>query len=446
MIGIEGVSPARRTSEPWSSEQTSSEQQPSSEQPSSERWTARQWSSVWREYGEPLLPATGHGPLDGLRMAVKDLFALGGHRVGAGNPTVLAGAPVETADADAVRLLRAAGAAVAGIARTDELAFALSGANAHYGTPPNPAAPDLVSGGSTSGPAVAVAAGLADIGLGTDTAGSVRVPASVCGLYGLRPTHGAVSLGGVLGLAPSFDTVGWLAADPGVLHAVGDVLLAPGMPARPGRLFVVASPGSTGHGGGGPAPQGPVEIAARLADALDVRLVVGPMREDPDAAALLAAFRAVQAAQAWRLHGPWITAHPGALDAEVEARFRYGATIDADAERTARRLIAEGRARLLERIGADTWIVRPATAGPAHPRSAGREDRDTWRQATLGCTVAASAYGLPSCVVPTRSTVPAGADPAGPRFAPVGVAIVGPPDSDRALLGAAVALGRPALA
>ncbi|WP_248841243.1 amidase family protein [Frankia sp. AgKG'84/4] len=377
-------------------------------------------------------------------MAVKDVVALGGHRVGAGNPTVLAGAPVETADADAVRLLRLAGAAVAGIARTDELAFALSGANAHYGMPPNPAAPELVSGGSTSGPAAAVAAGLADLGLGTDTAGSVRVPASVCGLYGLRPTHGAVSLDGVLGLAPSFDTVGWLAADPGVLHAVGDVLLPPGMPVRPGRLFVVAPPGSAERGTTS-AREGPVEVAARLADALDVRLVVGPMREDPDAAALLAAFRAVQAAQAWRLHGPWITAHPGALDAEVEARFRVGATIDADAERRAERLIAEGRARLLDRIGADTWIVRPATAGPAHPRSAGREERDTWRQATLACTVAASAYGLPSCVVPTAPAALAAAGPADPRPAPVGVAIVGPPDADRALLAAAVALGRSAL-
>ncbi|MCK9893562.1 amidase family protein [Frankia sp. AgB32] len=394
---------------------------------------------MWREHGDPLLPPTGSGALDGLRMAVKDLFALGGHRVGAGNPTVLAGAPTETADADAVRLLRAAGAAVAGIARTDELAFALSGANTHYGTPPNPAAPERVSGGSTSGPASAVAAGLADFGLGTDTAGSVRVPASVCGLYGLRPTHGAVSLGGVLGLAPSFDTVGWLAADAGVLLAVGDVLLPPGLPARPARLFVVASPG-TAERGATPAPEGPVEIAARLADALDVRLVVGPMSEDPDAAALFVAFRAVQAAEAWRLHGRWITTHPAALDAEVEARFRFGATIDGDAERAARRLIAEGRARLLDRIGADTWIVRPATAGPAHLRSAGHAQRDTWRQATLGCTVAASAYGLPSCVVPTVS------DPVGPHVAPVGVAIVGPPGADRALLGAAVALGRPALA
>lgn len=421
-------------------------------------------SAVWREHGDPLLAPTGRGALDGLRVAVKDLFAVGGYRIGAGNPAYLAGARVQAEDAAAVRALRAAGAAVTGIAQTDELAFSLSGTNTHYGTPPNPAAPDLVSGGSTSGPASAVAAGLVDVGLGTDTAGSIRVPASVCGLYGFRPTHGAVAVDGLVGLAPSFDTVGWLATDPDVLRSVGDILLPPEpAPHPPTRLLVVGPPdgaekrsaeravvgesatrdGTLTHGplpvGGGTGPTDrTAAVAARLADALGVRLVVGPVREDDDVPGLLAAFRAVQARQAWLLHGAWIEAHPGALAADVEARFRFGTAVDADTLRGATRTIAEGRARLLDRLGLDTWLVRRATAGPGHRRAADAETRDAWRLATLGCTVVASAYGLPSCVVPMRAVGP------GPQPPPVGVAIVGPPGADRALLEAAVALGRPA--
>lgn len=122
---------------------------------------------VWRVVGEPLVPGAraeahaqrGHGseagaplPLAGETVAVKDLFAVAGQRVGAGNPAWLAGAPVETEHAWAVAALVEAGADVVGIARTDELAYSLAGTNAHYGTPPNPAAPGRVPGGSTSGP------------------------------------------------------------------------------------------------------------------------------------------------------------------------------------------------------------------------------------------------------------------------------------------------------
>ncbi|KQC38069.1 amidase family protein [Frankia sp. ACN1ag] len=397
--------------------------------------------AVWRERGDPLLAPTGSGPLDRLRVAVKDLFAVGGYRIGAGNPRWLAEAPVEPADAQAVRALRAAGAAIVGIAQTDELAFSLSGVNVHYGTPPNPAAPDRVTGGSSSGPASAVAAGQADVGLGTDTAGSIRVPASVCGLYGLRPTHGAVAVGGVLGLAPSFDTVGWLTADPGLLRAVGEILLPAGSSGSAGpagtagsvaRLLVAVHP--------------PEEAVCSLADALGAELDLGPLRELDDVPRLLAAFRAVQAAEAWRLHGAWITAHPGALGADVEARFRFGAEVDADVERDARREIAAGRERLLDRLGTDAWLALPAAGGPGHLRRSGTGDRDAWRMATLGWTVMASAYGLPSCVVPDRMTqggdpLPAAAGsprrPVGP--APVGLALVGPPGADRVLLDAAVA-------
>src|SRR5262245_14511538 len=151
---------------------------------------------------------TRSGPLDGLRVAVKDLIDVAGHRTGCGNPRWLETHPPAVAHAVAVEVLLAAGARLVGKTITDELAFSIVGENAHYGTPLNPAAPDRVPGGSSSGSASAVACGLVDFALGTDTGGSVRVPASNCGIWGWRPTHGLVSVAGVVPFAPTLDTVG----------------------------------------------------------------------------------------------------------------------------------------------------------------------------------------------------------------------------------------------
>ena len=183
--------------------------------------------AVWRVVGAPLAPALGPGPLDGCRVAVKDLFAVAGHPVGGGVPAYLAGQAPQPTSAPCVTALRRAGAELAGIAQTDEFAYSIAGRNPHYGAAPNPAAPGRLGGGSSSGPAAAVALGQAEIGLGTDTAGSIRVPASYHGLVGFRPTHGAIAPVGVLPLAPSFDTVGWLTRDVATSQAVARELLPP---------------------------------------------------------------------------------------------------------------------------------------------------------------------------------------------------------------------------
>src|SRR5271170_2192254 len=151
-------------------------------------------------------------------------------------PVGLASHPAASASAPVVDALLAAGARLAGKAVTDELAFSLEGVNAHYGTPVNPACPDRIPGGSSSGSAVAVAAGLVDFALGTDTGGSVRVPASFVGVCGFRPTHDAISLAGVVPFAPSYDTVGWFAGDAAMLSRVGGVLLPNASP-RPIHRF-----------------------------------------------------------------------------------------------------------------------------------------------------------------------------------------------------------------
>jgi len=179
------------------------------------------------------LPGAATGPLAGLTFAAKDLFDVAGSVVCAGNPDWLRShAPAEKT-APAVQMLLAAGATLVGKTITDELAFSMSGENIHYGTPLNPAASDRISGGSSSGSASATAGKLVDFALGTDTSGSIRVPASYCGLFSMRPTHRRIPCEGVVPLAPSFDTVGWFARDASLLQRIGEVLLADHPPLTP---------------------------------------------------------------------------------------------------------------------------------------------------------------------------------------------------------------------
>src|SRR5436190_24215153 len=172
------------------------------------------------------LPPTGSGSLDGLCFAVKDVIDVAGCKTGCGNPAWRDSHPTAVAHAVCVEQLLRASASCVGKAICDELAFSLLGENYFYGTPLIPRAPDRVPGGSSSGSASAVACGLVDFAVGTDTAGSTRVPASNCGIWGFRPSHGVISPAGVNPLAPSFDTVGILAQSADVLARVGLVLLA----------------------------------------------------------------------------------------------------------------------------------------------------------------------------------------------------------------------------
>ncbi|CAN5794087.1 amidase family protein [soil metagenome] len=164
---------------------------------------------VWISHLDP--DADPQARPDGLRVAVKDCIDVAGAATTAGSPAVAETARPAAVDAACLAGLRAAGSRVVGKANLHELCFGSSGVNPHYGTPINPLDPRRVPGGSSSGSAVAVATGQADIGLGTDTAGSLRNPAACCGLTALKPTHGAVPVAGVRPLAPSLDTVGVLA-------------------------------------------------------------------------------------------------------------------------------------------------------------------------------------------------------------------------------------------
>jgi amidase len=190
------------------------------------------------------VPPTGEGPLTGLRFAVKDIIDVAGHATGCGNPAWRATHPPAAVHAVCVEQLLAAGAECIGKTVTDEVAFSLLGENHFFGTPLNPAARDRVPGGSSSGSASAVACGLADFALGSDTGGSVRIPASNCGVWGWRPTHGFVSVAGVMPFAPTLDTVGLFARTADVLERAANVLCGdnPGdrEGAKPGTIHLLA--------------------------------------------------------------------------------------------------------------------------------------------------------------------------------------------------------------
>src|SRR5438477_11431875 len=170
------------------------------------------------------------GPLSGLTFAAKDLFDVAGHPTGGGNPDWARTNPVPERHAWAVQRLLDAGADLIGKTITDEVSLGILGENPFYGTPTNPRAPGHVPGGSSSGSAAAVAGGLCDAALGTDTGGSVRVPASFCGLYGIRPTHGRIDVAGMMAQAPTSDTTGWFARDAATFDKVSAVMLGEEIP------------------------------------------------------------------------------------------------------------------------------------------------------------------------------------------------------------------------
>ncbi|TMJ34050.1 MAG: amidase, partial [Alphaproteobacteria bacterium] len=181
------------------------------------------------------------GPLAGFTAVVKDMYDIAGSRTGGGNPDWLAAARPAARHAVAIERLLAAGATITGKTICDEFFYSVAGVNAHYGTPANLRAPGRLPGGSSSGSAAACGADACDFALGSDTGGSVRIPASFNGLYGLRPTHGRVDLTGAMPMAPSFDVAGWFANAPGLFRRVGAVLLrGDGLPAQVRRLVIAS--------------------------------------------------------------------------------------------------------------------------------------------------------------------------------------------------------------
>ena len=361
------------------------------------------------------------GPLAGLRLGVKDIFDVAGYRSGWGNPARLAEAPVAEVTAPAVKRLLDAGARFVGKTQTDELAFSLLGQNAHFPHPINPAAPERVTGGSSSGSAAAVAGGLADLAIGSDTGGSIRAPASFCGLIGLRPTHGLIPLDGIMPFAPSLDTVGWFARDINSYARVAEVMLGDlGGPRRLSRAIRLAELDAL--------TLGAAEAEAYRLSRAAVASKLGAPQEAPPLADSLDdlywCFRRIQGYEGWISHGAWLSAADRGLGPGVRERFAYGETVTAaqyEAEQTRRAVFRDGFAK---RLGGDAVLVLPTVPGAAPLATAPFDSLQAYRERALRLLCLSGLSGLPQLTLPLGTV----------EGAPFGLSLVGPARSDRALI------------
>ena len=381
---------------------------------------------AWVPHGRFVLEGAVGGPLSGLRFGAKDLFDVAGHPTGAGNPEWLATHPVPTAHSTVVAQLLDAGAALMGKLVTDELAYSLHGDNVHYGAPVNLRAPGRVTGGSSSGSAAAVAAGLLDFALGTDTGGSTRVPASYCGIWGLRTTYGLIAADGLVLLHPSFDTVTWLAHDAATFERVGQALL-PASNFVPKRLLKLKDAWALAD----PIFAEPMQ---RALDGLRQQLDLEPEAVHAAEGEALTDWRhryaTAGAWEAWQMHGGWITSHAPRFGAAIDARFQAASQVDALAAAAAREQVARIRSRVRQLLGADGIAVLPSAASLAPRLDADPAQVDAVRLRTMAITCIAGIAGLPQVSVPAASA----------DGVPLGVSLLGPAGSDLALIRLAVQL------
>ncbi|UWF60605.1 amidase [Brucella sp. 2716] len=378
---------------------------------------------------KPLAHAAS-GPLAGERLAVKDIYDIAGMVTGCGNPQILAESPVARKSAPVVEKLLAAGAEFIGKAQTDEVAFSMMGQNSHYPYPINPAAPDRVTGGSSSGSAAAVAGKLADIALGSDTGGSIRTPASFCGLIGLRSTHGRIPLEGIMPLAPSLDTIGWFARDIALYEQVGAVLL--GDDAQEFKLTQLLYM---------PVLEqlllGQAETDAYRAMFAKVRPHFANLKaaSQPTLSIdeLYLAFRQIQGAEAWENHGAWISSGNRQLGPGIADRFAYGAEMTPDMVKNQR----ARRARFAEEfeaiIGESAVLALPTVPGAAPLTGEPFEALQAYREQALRLLCLSGLSGLPQITLPLGSLRPGGTM----HDAPFGISFIGPRGSDRALIALA---------
>ena len=378
---------------------------------------------AWVPHGRFVVPGHPGGALHDLRFAAKDLFDVAGHPTGAGNPDWLVTHEIALRSSPIVDSLLGAGATLMGKVLTDELAYSLHGDNAHYGAPLNARAPDRVTGGSSSGSAAAAAAGLVDFALGTDTGGSTRVPASYCGLWGLRTTHGLLPTEGLVPLHPSYDTVTWLARDRQVFGRVGQVLL-PASPFVPRRILRIDDACALAD----PPFESPVGLVLAALEAL---LASSPRTWHASTGSSLAewrqAYMTTGAFEGWQVHGDWITRLQPRFGAAVQARWQAASRIGAQAVIEARRTAAQIRWHVREQMGDDTVAVLPSAASLAPRRDSDPGAVDEVRLRTMAITCIAGLAGLPQVSLPF-------ADSDG---VPLGVSLLGPAGSDLALIGLA---------
>lgn len=365
------------------------------------------------------------GPLSGLTFAAKDLFDVAGVVTGCGNPDWAATHQPAQTDALAVDALLQAGATLVGKTITDEISLGLLGINRFYGTPLNPRAPDRVPGGSSSGSASAVAGGLVDVALGTDSGGSVRIPASFCGLYGLRPTHGRIPTAGMMTQAPSFDTVGYFARNATTFGQAGAVLLAEQVvDAFPNEIIVATDCFALADE--------PVRRA--LLPVVDRLRLAAPVSEsllaDGDLRDWSRHQRVLQKSEFHATFRDWIDRVNPRLSAEVAGAFADDGHIPASNLAAARTFRESASKRLDGLLDGRRMLCMPTS--PILP--IGRDARLSEMRAAVhrivDLTAIAGLTGLPQVNLPMAAI----------GSIPVGLSLVGWRGGDAALVGAACAL------
>ncbi len=372
------------------------------------------------------LPGSGTGPLAGLSLAVKDVFHIKGHRTGAGNPDWLRTHPAAETTAPTVQRLLDTGAHTVGKTHTDELAYSLNGENVHYGTPVNPNAAGRIPGGSSSGSAAAVAGGLVDFAIGTDCGGSVRLPASYCGIFGFRPTHGRIPLDGIVPLASSFDTVGWFARDASLLEKVGRVFLDDQSDARPPRQLLLASDAFTLAGDA---------VTTALQPAVNkISTAIGPARpvtvSSEGLSEWMQLFRVLQGAEIWANHGAWIRAVQPSFGPDIHKRFEWTATIQQAEVDIAKEKREQVAARMDAFLGEDSVLCLPTAPGIAPLRNTPSDELEVFRSQALSLLCIAGLARLPQVNLPFGTL----------DGCPIGLSLIGPRGADMLLLKIAVGL------
>ena len=363
------------------------------------------------------------GKLSALTFAVTELYDVKGFVTGASNPRWKNTHPVAQTTAPAVEMLLNEGATLLGKTISDEMAFSLDGENAHYGTPLNTRCPDRIPGGSSSGSAAAVAGGLVDFALGTDTAGSMRIPASYCGIYGFRPTHGAIPLQGVHPMAPSFDAAGWFARTPEMLARVGSVLLGSEIPGFKINKFVIARDLFDTKD---------ASIASKYAafiqklSELRVEIVETELGK-PDFSTWIDTLRNIQWWELNQAHGVWISQNLDTFGAEIRGRLEKIASVTRS-EMEEKRLVREqliGRIESL--VSPGTIIVFPTAPGIAPLKGRSIDEARASRLNTIRHTCIAAVAGLPQVSMPLIEQ----------DGCPIGISFLGARGQDSQLLAAA---------
>jgi amidase len=374
------------------------------------------------------LKGAASGPLAGLSAVVKDMYDIAGERTGCGSPEWLATHPPAARNCPPVQKILDAGATIIGKTVCDEYFYSVSGANAHYGTPVNIRAPGRLPGGSSAGSAAACGAGLCDFALGSDTGGSVRVPASFNGIYGLRPTHERIEHSGVADMAPSFDVPGWFAATPGVFRKVGAVLLDNrGVAAQINRVVVLEDAFAQAEEPVADLLRTLLEFMSDdLPEMMHARIApdgFDPWRE---------AFRIVQAYETWQTFGAFVTKHRPNIGPGVKERMQFASTVTSAQADASREVVNKARDHIRQIVVPGTVLALPTAPSIAPKIEISGAELEEFRTRVMRLTCTSGISGLPQMNIPGGTI----------NGCPIGLSFIGWAGGDEALLDLACKLSR----